>query len=87
MENADDRLQKTDGRLQTTEEGMHIFTREELVEIKKWAEVIGYQGTVKSLEAALELNRGIVEKCEAGVERMGEDGGRFARERLETEDE
>lgn len=43
------------------------FTREELEEIKKWAAVMGYQGTVKELEGALSLNRRIVRTCEAAL--------------------
>lgn len=43
------------------------FTPDELAEIKKWAEVIGYQGTARDLERALALNRGIVGKCAAGL--------------------
>lgn len=49
------------------------FTKEELAEICKWAEVMGYQGTAKDLEKALAMNRGIVVKCTVGLRGMTED--------------
>lgn len=41
------------------------FTPQELAEIKKWANIIGYQGTANDLRPALELNRIILAKIES----------------------
>lgn len=61
------------------------FTPQELQEIKKWANVIGYQGTAADLRPALELNRAIVTKIEARLSEKKPHGKNYMKDTAEVD--